>query len=97
MSGDERLKSWESALDKLELDVAAAMTGDLPAAWVPPTGLGPIPQELEGRARLLLEAQMEATELIGASKASTAKHLQAIASIPEPDGRPRLAFLDVTG
>jgi hypothetical protein len=81
----------------MELDIAAAMSGDAPNAWEPPVDLGPVPPELLERARLILDAQAEASALMGASNAETAKHLQAIDSIPEQQERPRLAFLDVTG
>lgn len=77
--------------------MASAMTGNAPVEWTPPLHLGPIPVELEGRARLLLDAQTEAAGMISEAKAQTVKHIHAIDLIPEPQGRSRLAFLDVTG
>lgn len=73
------------------------MSGEAPAVWAAPSGLGPIPEELAARAGLLAEAQAEALKMISDAQARTAKHLQAIDRIPETQERPHLAFLDVTG
>lgn len=97
MSADSAVSAWETVLDRMELDIASAMSGDAPQSWQPPTGLGPVPPHLLDRAKLVLDAQTEAAGLMAKSNAETIKHLQAIDSIPGPQGRSHLAFLDVTG
>lgn len=85
------------ALDALELDIAAAVSGEASGNWVAPTGLGPIPAELKGRAELLAEAQTEAMGMVAEAQSQAAKHINALDRIPEPQERSRLAILDATG
>ncbi|GIE90331.1 hypothetical protein [Actinoplanes regularis] len=71
MTGDWR-NAWTSALDELEMDVAAveAMLADehrhaeTPPAdiWKPPTELGALPLELKPRADEILTRQLAAAE-----------------------------------
>lgn len=56
---------WAAALERLEVDVALAealLTADTepqaPAPWTPPVMRGPLPADLEPRARLVLERQL---------------------------------------
>lgn len=57
---------WESALDRLELDVELAeqllvsATPVPPQPWEPPNLRGPMPEDLVPRARLLHERQLAA-------------------------------------
>lgn len=57
--------SWERVLDGLEADVLEAegrlrgLTPAEPTPWTPPTGLGPIPAGLVGRARELQQRRRE--------------------------------------
>jgi hypothetical protein len=65
-------------------------------AWTPPTNLGPIPAELVERARGVEAAQRAAVEHLEAAKATTARHLAAVQSVPEGRTSGRAVFLDVT-
>ena len=67
------------------------------ASWAPPPNLGPIPAELVERARDVEAAQRAAVEHLEAAKATTARHLAAVQSVPEGRTTGRAVFLDVTG
>jgi hypothetical protein len=77
--------AWEALLTDLEAD-AARETG---AAWVEPTGLGPMPRDLVGRASRLLAAQRDRIVALEAERRSAADHLGALRSVAatrEPRG-----------
>lgn len=65
-SADER---WETVLDELEQRVADVEAGHQSAPWQPPAGLGPIPDDLRGRAGLLVAAQGRAMAALRARQA----------------------------
>lgn len=82
---DDRRTAWEAVLDALEQDV----TGDTGTAWSEPTGLGPVPRDLVGRASRLLAAQRDRIAVLDAERRSTAGHLGALRSVAatrEPRG-----------
>ncbi|MDM7830539.1 hypothetical protein [Cellulomonas edaphi] len=82
--------SWTSALDALELDVAwveeTLRSAHLPApaevarlaAWVPPTGLGPLPASLTVRATALLERQTRAAQVTVEAITRSRRHSVAL-------------------
>ncbi|MBA8990231.1 hypothetical protein [Curtobacterium pusillum] len=77
--------AWEAVLTDLEQDVVRA-TG---AAWTEPTGLGPIPRDLVGRASRLLAAQRDRIATLEADRRTTAEHLGALRAVEatrEPRG-----------
>jgi len=41
--------------------------GLVPGSWTPPTGLGPLPETLEERARIVLARQLQVTERLAAA------------------------------
>lgn len=63
----ERPATWTEALDRLEAHadhaeqmlrgMPAGATGTTPEPWLPPTDLGPLPNDLVPRARTLLARQ----------------------------------------
>lgn len=74
-SGEERADTWPAALDELEErlgateDMLAAARAEEIAAWgrrssdwVPPSSLGPLPDELRERAARLLQHQLAVAE-----------------------------------
>jgi hypothetical protein len=81
--------AWVRALDDAELDVAdaeqllaavhaggsadagAALTG----AWAPPTCLGPLPETLEERARIVLARQLAVAERLAAAAVQSRQQL----------------------
>src|SRR5690606_12185487 len=94
---------WEAALTELELDVAEieAMLADdhLPIAasrWVPPTGLGPLPEPLRERAQQLLDRQGEVA--IRLSEALVLSRRQArLTEVLKAGGPRRPLYLDAAG
>lgn len=90
---------WEALLTSLEQDAAGQAAGpaDRPAAadacasatWTEPTGLGPLPRELVGRASRLLAAQRDRMRTLEAERAAVLEHLGALRAVDatrEPRG-----------
>lgn len=94
---------WEAALTALELDVAEieAMLADdpLPIAasrWVPPAGLGPLPEPLRERAQQLLDRQGEVA--LRLSEALVLSRRQArLTEVLKAGGPRRPLYLDAAG
>ncbi|MGL3201231.1 MULTISPECIES: hypothetical protein [Curtobacterium] len=99
MSPDEDAlrAGWEALLTSLEqdLDAQAAGSASGPAAgpvgsaWVEPTGLGPVPRDLVGRASRLLAAQRDRASALEAERAAVLEHLGALRAVDatrEPRG-----------
>ncbi|WP_439691452.1 hypothetical protein ACRQ4B_10820 [Curtobacterium sp. SP.BCo] len=77
--------AWETVLDTLELDLTRA-TG---TGWSAPTGLGPVPRDLVGRASRLLAAQRDRIAALEAERRATTEHLGALRAVDatrEPRG-----------
>ncbi|MBZ2196851.1 hypothetical protein [Occultella gossypii] len=100
--------TWAEFLDTLERDArhtavpspstttATTMPPADGAAWVPPSGLGPMPAGLADRARAVLAAQQDAAAALRGSMSAARRHRAAIAAVPSADaGHP--VYLDVTG
>ena len=93
---------WEAVIDRLEADVATAVTAlDDPGApfdvqlWVPPKDLGPLPQHLAPRARAVLAAQREVASRLVKLQQHTGLHISALSSVPETASQS--VYGDVTG
>ena len=83
--------AWVGALDEVELGVEQAeqllsrlhagtpdpddTLGDLHGSWAPPTGLGPLPESLEERARIVLGRQLEVAERLAAAAVHSRQQL----------------------
>ena len=108
--GDEQRRhlAWETALDRLELDVLVAErlvggVGDASAplptlhTWDQPTDLGPLPRDLLARAQDLAGRQQR-TLLALAAAGRAVRQQQVEDRRPAPAAPPevRSAFLDVT-
>ncbi|WFR66077.1 hypothetical protein P9139_13705 [Curtobacterium flaccumfaciens] len=77
--------AWEAALAALEQETVR----DTGTAWSEPTGLGPIPLELVGRASRLLAAQHDRIVTLEADRRATLDHLGALRAVDatrEPRG-----------
>jgi hypothetical protein len=99
--------SWDAVLGRLETDLAALerslgerapTESDVAAAqlrtWVPPRGLGPLPDHLLDRARDLAAAQARVTERLDLLRTATAHQLTALRALPPtPEQAP--VFVDV--
>jgi hypothetical protein len=86
---------WVTALERLEVDVevAEAMLAtdqevEPPAPWSPPVTRGPLPSDLEPRARLVLERQLAVAHRVAERLTRTGRHqryTQAVRSTSHPD------------
>lgn len=76
--------AWDTLLDDFEAEIDHIMTeADLPAPpWSPPAGLGPLPLDLEERARQILRAQHAAVRHAQDRLKSARKHRDALNSVP---------------
>jgi hypothetical protein len=80
---------WEVVLELLEHDAGQTADGTTGSGWSEPTGLGPIPRELVGRASRLLAAQRDRIAELEAGRRSAAEHLGALRAVDatrEPRG-----------
>jgi hypothetical protein len=89
--------AWVAELDRLEVDVelaeamiAADRALDLQATapWSPPVMRGPLPSDLEPRARLVLERQLAVAHRMTERLTETGRHrrlTQAIRDTAQPD------------
>lgn len=102
--------TWEAVLDRLGAEIAAverelaengpqseaAVTAAQLATWVPPRGLGPLPEGLLARARELALAQARVAGRLDALRLSVLQDLMALRVAPHPAPRPPV-FVDVQG
>jgi hypothetical protein len=88
---DDWRAAWVSALDDVELGVEQAeqllsrlhsgpadpedTLGELTGSWTPPTGLGPLPESLEERARIVLARQLEVAERLATAAVHSRQQL----------------------
>ncbi len=100
-------ESWDAVLDRLEADLAAVerslaerapTESDVASAqlrtWVPPRGLGPLPERLIVRARELADAQARVAERLDLLHTATAHQLTALRALP-PTPQRTPVFVDV--
>lgn len=96
MSADPAV-SWAVILDRLEADIALAVSGGIPGPWEPPAEPGPIPRDLHTRAAHILDAQRESIRMLTRSRADAAAHRGALDSVPDFRNRAHAIYLDVRG
>lgn len=95
--------AWEALLTTLEQDVAGQAAGSTAAAdpssgagWSAPTGLGPVPRDLVGRASRLLAAQRDRLASLEADRRATLEHLGALRAV-DATREPRVSvYLDAS-
>ncbi|WP_298229244.1 hypothetical protein [Gryllotalpicola sp.] len=78
MASPESLTLWESVLERIETDLAAAAAGGEVPRWDAPTGMPPLPEELRERTRRLLAAQADLLERAHDTKADLGRRLAAL-------------------
>ncbi|WP_420367615.1 hypothetical protein [Curtobacterium sp. L1-20] len=86
---DDAHARWVAVLDQLEHDAGPSADDVTGGAWVEPTGLGPIPRGLVGRASRLLAAQRDRITDLEAGRRSAGEHLGALRAVDatrEPRG-----------
>ncbi|RAX49708.1 hypothetical protein DQ353_07715 [Arthrobacter sp. AQ5-05] len=97
--------SWEQILDGLAAHVATlrsaaadeSMLLELPVAqWLPPEGLGAIPEGLASRAAALLSQMQDLAPLLEQRREATMKQLRAVDSVPRDTGQSAI-YLDSIG
>src|SRR2546430_15253717 len=91
MTTAEWYQAWVTALDALELDVAAAealLTDDqrvrerpLANPWHPPAGLGPLPLDLRPRADAVLTRPLTAGEAVRRAPAPNPRQATPLAKM----------------
>lgn len=96
MSADP-VREWSGILDRLEADIAVAVSGGEPVPWNPPAESGPLPLELADRARHLLDAQLESMSILGKIRSDALAHLDALSTVPGSRNSARPLILDVQG
>lgn len=93
---------WEAALDRLELDVERAeqlLRANDPEplpAWEPPVMRGPLPSDLEPRARLILERQLALANDVALAVTRTRKQQALTAKVAGITPPEVPVYLDVT-
>ncbi|MGO4690023.1 hypothetical protein [Glaciibacter sp. 2TAF33] len=102
---------WVRALDTLEAELGEMLVSTLRQAqgtagsttqvstsgWTPPGGLGPIPADLEARARKLLAGQRELIAELEHTKRATAAQLRALRKMPATRPAAASVYLDTNG
>ena len=90
---------WVAELERLEVDVELAeallasdaapdVSAEAPAPWAPPVMRGPLPADLEPRARLVLERQLAVAHRVAERLTATGRHrrlTQRIRDTATPD------------
>jgi hypothetical protein len=88
----DRHTAWEAVLTSLE---QATVDGD-PAPWHEPTGLGPMPRALAGRASRLLAAQRDRIATLDGDRRQTLEHLGALRQVDATRAPQRSVYLDAS-
>jgi hypothetical protein len=108
-SGEKRRRpqDWHEALSELEGEVLAAEEtlargradeiaawGRRSTDWVPPTGLGPVPDDLRQRAMHLLQHQLAVAEALVERITQSQKQRDVAARMSYGPARPVASFID---
>jgi hypothetical protein len=104
---DRRPQNWHEALTELEGEVLAAEEtmargraeeiaawGRRSTDWVPPTGLGPVPDDLRERAIHLLQHQLAVAEALIERITQSQKQRDVAARMSYGPSRPVASFID---
>ncbi|MBM7475551.1 hypothetical protein [Curtobacterium herbarum] len=83
---------WEAALADLETSLGDATT----TPWSEPTGLGPVPRELVGRASRLLAAQRDRIAAVEDARRVTLEHLAALRAVDGTRTPQAAVYLDAS-
>jgi hypothetical protein len=88
---------WEGVLADLEatLDSSATDT-DTAVTWTEPTGLGPVPRDLMGRASRLLAAQRDRIAAVEDARRVTLEHLGALRAVDATRTPQTAVYLDAS-
>jgi hypothetical protein len=102
-----RPKDWHEAVAELEGEVLAAERtmaegradeiaawGRRSSDWIPPTGLGPLPEDLRERAMRLLQQQLAVAEALVERITQSQKQRELAARMSYGPVRPVASFID---
>lgn len=98
-------EAWIRVLEELEAELVEVMvsTGSVSTSsttgapeWVAPRDIGPVPEELEERARELLGGQLELIAELERTKQATAAQLAALRRMPATRPSGASVYLDVS-
>ena len=105
--GQQPNRAWDEALDALEGDVLAAEQtlardraeeiaawGRRSTDWIPPSGLGPLPDDLRERAARLLQHQLAVAEQLVERITQSQKQRDVAARMSYAPTRPVASFID---
>lgn len=98
----EPAEAWTSVLDQYESAMSGAVADELDdvAPFVPPIGLGPIPEHLVARATALLEESRRMEQSLADRVAKTADELGSLSRssrVSTPENRaPRAKYFDAS-
>jgi hypothetical protein len=101
-------QAWTDALSALEMDIAACERllhavhagTDLPdsdgtlGAWVPPTGIGPLPETMAERARTVLARQLEVAQALAQAASQSRQQLDFADKVQTGRSPARPVFVD---
>ncbi len=100
-------RNWTAVLDDLESHVDAteemlagaraqeiAAWGRRSSDWIPPTSLGPLPDELRDRAARLLQHQLAVAERLVERITQSQRQREVAARMSQGPSRPVAAFID---
>lgn len=93
---DDEHARWEAVLDHLERDAASTADPATGSGWSEPTGLGPIPRELVGRASRLLAAQRDRITALEVGRRSAGEHLGALRAVDATREPRKSVYLDAS-
>lgn len=95
---DATREAWLRVLADMDEAAGSATDGvETPAVWRAPEGLGPLPADLEERARAIAARQQRAIESVQEARLTVSRHLSALRTVPAPRQTDRSVYLDVTG
>jgi hypothetical protein len=105
--GDEASRDWATVLDVLEGEVLAARAsmdsdrheeiaawGRRAEDWVPPSGLGPVPEDLRERAARLLQHQLAVAEELVERIIQSRRQRDVAARMSYGPPRPVASYID---
>jgi hypothetical protein len=94
---EAELVGVEVSPETSETDETGVSTGSTNSGWTAPGDIGPIPHELQERARRLLEAQRELISELERERYATAAQLDALRRVPTARPTGASVYLDVVG
>jgi hypothetical protein len=103
----DEARSWPVVLEALEGDVVAteevlardraeeiAAWGRRSTDWIPPSGLGPLPDDLRARAARLLQHQLAVAEALVERITQSQRQRDVAARMSYAPSRPTASFID---